>query len=208
MELSFLFIMALFVFLWAGNEEGIHHALLWAPVLFFSVLVHELSHAAMIAMLGFGPSEVVLSGLGGHTWNERRAQPWQNLLISIVGPLSSFALALLFVLLAAAVPFFRTDPMLVPLTSLMVMANVLWGIFNFLPILPLDGGNVFYNFVGMFAPNRTAFKASIWVSIITAAAVLALSLVLRQLFIAIIAGMLLYQNWLRWTMSRDQSRLD
>lgn len=208
LEPSFLLVMALFVFLWMGNEQGIEHALLWVPVLFFSVLVHELSHAAMIGMLGFGPSSVVLSGLGGHTWNDRRAQPWQNLLISVVGPLSSFALALLFVILSAAVPFFRTDPMLVPLSSLMVMANLLWGVFNFLPILPLDGGSVFYNFVGMFAANRTAFKMAVWMSIAVAAGVLILSLVLKQFFIAVIAAMLLYQNWLRWTAWRDQSRME
>lgn len=208
LEPSFLLIMALFVILWMGNETGIEHALLWVPVLFFSVLIHELAHAAMIGMLGFGPSSVVLSGMGGHTWNERKAEPWQNLLISIVGPLSSFGIALVFLILSASVPFFQTDPMMIPLSRLMVMANLLWGVFNFLPILPLDGGNVFYNFVAMFAANRTAFLAAIWMSIAAAVGVLVLSLVLKQVFIALIAAMLLFQNWQRWTAWREHSRME
>lgn len=209
LDISFLMIMALFVMLDMSRPNArIEMALLWIPVLFVSVLVHELAHAAMIAMLGFGASEISLSGLGGHTYKERKAQPWQNLLISIAGPLSSFGLAIVFTLLPALIPFFRTDPMMVPLSQLMVMANVLWGIFNFLPIFPLDGGSVLYNFIAMFAAARTAFITTTWASIAMAAGVLVLSLILRQFFIAIIAAMLLFQNWQRWNLWKEQSRMD
>lgn len=208
-DLSFLMILALFVMLDMSRPDArIELALLWIPVLFLSVLIHELAHAAMIAILGFGPSEVALSGLGGHTYKERRAQPWQNLLISIVGPLSSFGLALLFILLPLGIPFFRTDPMMVPLSQLMVMANILWGIFNFLPIFPLDGGSVLYNFIAMFASAKTSFITTIWASLCFAAGVLVLSLVFQQFFIAIIAAMLLFQNWQRWNLWKEQSRTD
>lgn len=207
-DLSFLFILALFVMLAMSSGEPIENALLWVPVIFFSVLIHELAHAAMIGMLGFGPSSIALAGLGGHTWNERRAQPWQNLLVSVVGPLSSFGIAILFIFLSAAVPFFRADPMMVPLSRLMVLANILWGIFNFLPIFPLDGGSALYNFIAMFAAPRTAFIATIWTSIAASVGVLILSLALKQLFIGIVAAMLLFQNWQRWTLWREQSRME
>lgn len=208
-DFSFLMILALFVMLGMSREGArIEEALLWVPVLFLSVLVHELAHAAMIAILGFGPSEVALSGLGGHTYKERRAQPWQNLLISVVGPLSSFGIALLFIVLPLVIPFFRTDPMMVPLSKLMVLANIFWGIFNFLPIFPLDGGSVLYNFIAMFASAKTAFLATIWSSLLLSAGVLLLGLVITEFFIAIVAAMLLFQNWQRWNLWKEQSRTD
>lgn len=208
-DLSFMMLLALFVMLGMSQRDArIEMALLWVPVIFASVLIHELAHAAMIAILGFGPSNISLSGMGGHTYKERDAAPWQNLLISIVGPLSSFALALLFLVLPFFVPFFRNDPMMVPLTALMVSANVLWGVFNFLPIFPLDGGSVLYHFFAMFASTRTSFITTVWSSITVAAGILVLALFLRQFFIAIIAAMLLFQNWQRWTLWREQSRMD
>ena len=48
--------------------------------------MHELAHAGTIGAFGFGPSRIILAGLGGVTFNERRAKPWQDLLISLAGP--------------------------------------------------------------------------------------------------------------------------
>src|SRR2546428_4596165 len=92
--LDFSFIILIVFFVLSDIERaGIRYALLWAPVLLISILVHELAHAAMIGLLGFGPSQILLQGIGGGTVNERRARPWQGPLINAAAPLSRFLLS-------------------------------------------------------------------------------------------------------------------
>ena len=92
LDFSFLILIVFFVFS-DIQTAGVRYALLWVPVLFISILFHELAHASMIGILGFGPSQILLEGIGGVTVNERRARGWPDLLISAAGPASSFLLA-------------------------------------------------------------------------------------------------------------------
>src|SRR5687768_13981683 len=93
-DFSFFILIAFFVILGYDPSRGIEYALIWIPILFVSVLIHEMAHAAAIALLGFGASRIVLGGMGGHTANEqmRRARPWQDVVISVAGPVSNFIL--------------------------------------------------------------------------------------------------------------------
>ena len=103
LDFSFLILIVFFV-MTDVQQVGMRYALLWVPVLLISILWHELAHAAMIGALGFGSSAIILEGIGGATYNERRAKPWQDLLISAAGPASSFLLAWIIALLIANVP--------------------------------------------------------------------------------------------------------
>src|SRR3954449_7007581 len=93
-DVDFTFLILIFLFAITGYDpqKGAAYALIWAPVLFLSILVHELAHAGTIALSGCRASHVVLGGMGGVTINERRARPWQDMLISASGPFSSFLL--------------------------------------------------------------------------------------------------------------------
>src|SRR5258706_12082209 len=99
LDFSFLILIVFFV-MTDIQAAGMRYALLWVPVLLISILFHELAHAAMIAVLGFGSSAIILAGMGGATYNERRAKPWQDLLISAAGPASSFFLAWIVTLIS------------------------------------------------------------------------------------------------------------
>src|SRR3954471_8803597 len=123
LDFSFLILIVFFVMTTDIKTVGIHYALLWAPILLISVLWHELAHAAMIAGLGFGSSTIVLAGIGGATYNERRARPWQDLLISAAGPASSFLLAWIATLIAINVHVAQTDPFLGAFLPFMAWAN-------------------------------------------------------------------------------------
>lgn len=197
-QTSFLILVALFVILDVDQGRGIHMALLWIPVLLISVLVHELAHAGAIALFGHGRSLIILGGFGGVTINERRARPWQDMLISLAGPFSSFALAILVWITYVQVPALRSDPMMQALAPLLRDANFFWGFFNLLPIHPLDGGSAFRSFLRLFTQNRRAELISIWLSLILGALLIAGSLFARQLFLAAIAAMLTMQNYQRW----------
>lgn len=68
--------------------------------------------------------------------NQRTGPMW----VAIAGPLANFFLALVFGLLFR---FFPGSPM-APFFSLIVFANVLLGVFNLVPIPPLDGSKVLF----------------------------------------------------------------
>ena len=114
---------------------------LFATVLFFvSVLVHELAHSLLARSRGIPIRGITLMIFGGVSqFEEEPRTPPSAAWISAIGPLTSLCLAAVFYGLAVAsgltTPFGLTFRYL-------SMANVLLGIFNFLPALPLDGGRV------------------------------------------------------------------
>ena len=185
-DLSFIILVALFVASDYNPNAGIQHALLWVPVLFISVLVHELAHAATIGLFGYGPSEIVLGGIGGATMNRRRAKPWHDVIISLAGPLSSFALAYLIRTIFWRVPQAQRDPMLVEFLPLLVTANLWWGVFNLFPIAPLDGGHAVRNFLRIFLRERIAFAIAVWIAIIVGVAIAIMGLILHWIFLSVL----------------------
>lgn len=203
-DFSFIILVGLFVASDYNPNLGIQYALLWIPVLFISVLFHELAHAAMIGAFGYGPSEIVLGGIGGATMNRRRARPWHDLVISLAGPISSFALAWLLMILEARVAFLQRDPMMVALVPLLVRANVWWGIFNLLPISPLDGGHAVRNFFRMFLPDRTAFTISVWIAIVVGIGVIVVAVLSKWIFLGFLIAWYVFINYQQWKAFRDR----
>ena len=202
-DLSFLIILALFVASAYNPNLGVHYALLWAPVLFISVLIHELAHAAAIGIFGYGSSEIVLGGMGGVTMNARRARPWHDVIISIAGPLSSFALAWAMAQLRGRVALVHTDAMLVVFVPMLIQANVWWGIFNLLPVPPLDGGHAVRNFLRMFLKDKTSFAITVWIAIVVGSIVAVLALRFRMIFLALIIAWFVYTNYQQWKYYRE-----
>lgn len=201
-DFSFFILLGLFVALNYNARLGIQYALIWIPILFLSVLIHELAHAGAIAGLGFGSSHIVLGGMGGVTINQRRAKPWQDFIISVAGPASSFLLAFISWLLAGT-NVGQTDKMLQVLFPLMVSANVFWGLFNLVPVPPLDGGHATREFFRMFLSERTAFVISIWIAMIVGAIVVVLAFRARWYFLALYIGWFVYLAFQQWQYFRE-----
>ena len=197
-DFNFLILIALFVALNYNPELGLHYALLWIPILFVSVLVHELAHAGMIGALGFGSSDVVLTGMGGVTINRRRALPWQDLLISVAGPAASFVLWFLSGVAIANVEIIRTDAMLKELVPRLQLANLFWGFFNLIPVPPLDGGHAVREFLRIFLRDRTAFVISIWIAIVVGSGIAILAFVARWFFVALYIAWFVYAAVQQW----------
>ena len=109
-------------------------------LLYASVLVHELSHSVVARAFGLPVRRILLYPLGGFSEIEREPPtPGREFLVSAAGPLLSLALA------AAG---FGLDRLFQPrgvagaLLGQLVVANLLVGLFNLLPGLPLDGGRM------------------------------------------------------------------
>jgi Zn-dependent protease len=196
-DLSFLILIAFFVFSYA-DRSGMPFALLWAPVLFVSILVHELAHAAAIGAFGFGPSVIILGGIGGATFNQRQAKPWQDMLISAAGPASSLLLAIAITRLPPMRdPFFRA------FLPLLARANFVWGLFNLLPVGPLDGASMLRNFLRLFLPERVAFVISVWASMAIGVAVALLGLWARQYFLTLLMVWYISSSYREWRLFRS-----
>ncbi len=112
-----------------------------ALALFASVLAHELSHSLAALSQGQQVRSITLFIFGSVSNLAAEAEePRDELLIAIVGPATSFALAALFWLaLQAQVP--RHSPLGAAL-SYLAFINLLLGGFNLVPGFPLDGGRV------------------------------------------------------------------
>jgi Zn-dependent protease len=111
----------------------------FAVLLYFSVLLHEMSHALMAKRYGLPVRSITLHFLGGVTEIEGEPDtPRREFGVSVVGPLTSIAVGVVFALL-----HFVTPPGLLRLAvDMLAGANLIVGVLNLVPGLPLDGGRV------------------------------------------------------------------
>lgn len=110
-----------------------------AVLLYLSVLAHEASHALMARRYGLPVSHITLQFFGGMTSIEGEPDsPRQEFWISVVGPLSSLAVALVSFLASLVAP----GGLIGLALSGLAWTNLFVGIINLVPGLPLDGGRI------------------------------------------------------------------
>ena len=141
-------IAALFVIFYASSLKGSVHgstmryvvAAAFVVLLYLSVLIHELSHCVVARAFGLPVRRILLYPLGGFSEIEQEPQtPAREFLVSGAGPLLSLVLAALGYAIIVTL-----EPGGIPriLIDQLILANVLVGVFNLLPGLPLDGGRM------------------------------------------------------------------
>jgi Zn-dependent protease/predicted transcriptional regulator len=128
---------------------GYHSQTYWiagifATMLFFgSLVIHELAHSLVAIRAGIDIKEITLFIFGGVSRiTEEPKDPVTELKIAMVGPLASFALALVFWLIMGLFAKFQ----LILVTGIfyyLAWINLALGIFNLIPGFPLDGGRLF-----------------------------------------------------------------
>jgi Zn-dependent protease len=113
---------------------------------FASVLVHELTHSLVAIKQGETVTSITLFILGGVAQiSEEPKEPLKEFSMAVVGPLSSFFLAILFFLLSLVLA-----PVSEPFRAsagYLAIVNLTLGVFNLLPGFPMDGGRVFRSIV-------------------------------------------------------------
>ncbi|HEX5966888.1 MAG TPA: site-2 protease family protein [Intrasporangium sp.] len=111
----------------------------YALLLLVSVLVHEAAHALAARARGHSVGRIVADVWGGHTvYDATRSTPGTTAIVAVVGPLSNLVLAAV----AWAVEAGVTNEPASTLLIIVARANFLVGLFNLLPGLPLDGGQI------------------------------------------------------------------
>ena len=122
-----------------GTVTGYSIAAVYAVALLLSVLAHEAAHAVAARAFGHTVHRVVADLWGGHTaFDAARGTAGGAATIALVGPLTNA--------LIAAVAFggalLSDSDVLVALLSGVAFVNAALAVFNLLPGLPLDGGQV------------------------------------------------------------------
>jgi Zn-dependent protease/predicted transcriptional regulator len=117
-------------------------AVLTAALFFGSVLGHELAHAGMSKARGIPVSGITLFLFGGATHAKVDAKgPADEFLITVVGPLTSAAFGVVFLLVHSLDPGTLTHPFS-SMFGYLAFINLLLAGFNLLPGFPLDGGRL------------------------------------------------------------------
>ncbi|WP_336921214.1 site-2 protease family protein [Aquipuribacter sp. SD81] len=128
-----------------GSTGGFGVAAVLAVLLAVSVLLHEAAHAVAARARGLHVAEVVVDLWGGHTSLGRPRTPGESALVSVVGPLVNVVLGGLALAAGALVdgPTAGSPEAVVGfLLAASAVVNLVLGVLNLVPGLPLDGGRV------------------------------------------------------------------
>jgi Zn-dependent protease/CBS domain-containing protein len=184
----------------------------FAVVLYVSVLLHEASHAVTAKRLGYGVTSITLHFLGGMTEIDGQSRkPRHEFWIAVVGPLTSIAVGIAALGLFFVVPEGLVQEAIRGLAG----ANLVIGVLNLVPGLPLDGGRVLKALVwGASGNQHRATIVAGWGGRIAALALLAWPVVqeplldtpptLVDLFLVFILGLFL---WTGATAAMAHARL-
>lgn len=174
------------------SADLVRQMLIWIPVVFVSILVHELGHAFAIRWQKL-PAAIQIHGMGGTTtWRELLPiSRGARVVISLAGPFAGFAFGIVVFgvgqvadLLGFPLVFHPSHttflgrligvphgfPGLAYVDLLFI--NFIWGAVNLLPVLPFDGGHVLQYALG---PRRLRITLIVSAAVGAAACVYLLS---------------------------------
>lgn len=170
-------------------------AFVFAVLLYVSVLLHELAHSVLAKAYGLPVRRITLYLLGGVSEIEKEPPtPGKEFMVAAAGPALSLGLA--GIGLAADVYVVNGGGVAEVLVWLLWMANLIVGVFNLLPGLPLDGGRMLR--AGVWKLTRRPVAGT--VAAAWGGRVLAVLLVAWPLTMATISGQELDYSSLLWPL--------
>jgi Zn-dependent protease len=181
------FLVAILLGLSTGS---VAHTAAWVAIVFFSILIHELGHAFTARAFG-STVRIELNTMGGLTsWSveEDELGPGRRALVAAAGSgVGVIFGGIVWLVANATAPH---DGMTAFVISNLILVNLFWGLLNWLPIRPLDGGHLLVSLLEKVAPKRAEKIADV-VFLITAIAAVAAAIWFRLIFVGILAGWLL-----------------
>lgn len=115
------------------------------------ILCHELAHMIMGMLLGFKPKALRVNPLGVsiefYNYDENnKINRWKRIFTYLSGPMINFIFSIIFCFIE----------MEFTLKTTIIYTNILIGLFNLIPILPLDGGKILKEILRMFYNPKVA----------------------------------------------------
>src|SRR6266480_788404 len=121
-------------------------AVLTALLFFATIVIHELSHAAIAKARGLPVRSITLFALGGVAQIEKEASDAKTeFWMGIAGPITSAVIGIICLGIAAGVGWTPSGSHQSPLAAMLGwlgVINILLAVFNMIPGFPLDGGRV------------------------------------------------------------------
>lgn len=197
---SFLFVAVLGF----GYYQDFADIAAWTLAVFAAVLLHECGHAYTAKAYGATNVTVTLFALGGYTtWLPKPSiTAGKRFVISAAGSAVGIGVGLLVSWFFIPVPLlgsnFAEDAGLVgfPRTFLatIVLVGLLWGVLNWIPLLPLDGGHMLNHALAIFWPDQ-AYNIALGVSTVVGVGLIGAAFYYDQTFMAIFLIFILMSAW-------------
>jgi len=188
---------------------GFAYLFLWVACCFVSILLHEFGHIWAGHAFGSRGGHVVLYSFGGLAIGAGDVRyRWQRISVSLAGPAIQLVL---YGLIRTWVHFWPDQVIGLPwwaveTLGMLLEINLIWPLFNLLPVWPLDGGQVNREVCSIWSP-RNGLRISLGISAAVAGFIAVHALLANArgafvipylptgLWIAILFGMLAIQSW-------------
>ena len=197
---SFL-LLALFGWL---RYETLEYTLAWTLAVFLAILTHEAGHAFTARAFGATKVAIYLFAFGGATTYpvSTNMGPGRRFLVSAAGSAVGIATGAIAIAIGVQQQWLTVELAWPPLVLLrpndflvvflisFITAALVWGILNWLPIRPLDGGQMLHSFLEIVAPSIAETGTKV-VSLAVGIPVIVVALAYQEVFAALIVGFLL-----------------
>ncbi len=131
--------------------------ILGALIFYSCLLAHEISHALMARHKGVRVAGITLWLFGGFTHLDGQPETARaEALITAVGPATSLVLAGVGFVLTLALSSLNAPILITGLVGWLALLNLVLGIFNLIPALPLDGGRLLSSLLWWRSGSRSA----------------------------------------------------
>lgn len=169
-------------------------------ILMLFALIHELGHMLVGILLSFKPVKLEIMPYGLSVGFEVKCEDYnkkikkgnmlsiKKLIIALAGPITNLIITIIFLLFN--ITFFGIE------RELVVYSNILIGMFNLIPIYPLDGGRIIKNILHIIFGLKKSYEytnqiSKVTICLITAICSIAI-LYIRNIAILIILAYLWY----------------
>lgn len=175
----------------AGIYEGVEIAA-WTVAVFAAILLHEAGHGLTARKFGARSVAIRLFAFGGATtWDREPAMtPGQRFITTAAGSGVGIVAGALVIAAVAIGDMPASGGLGLVLLESFVWASLVWGGLNWLPILPLDGGQMVRAFLDVIVP-RHAHNLTRAVTVVVGVAVIAALVIIEDWFLVFFAGMII-----------------
>jgi stage IV sporulation protein FB len=168
--------------------------------LFVIVFIHELGHVSMAKGFGWRVKEVQLLPFGGVAVVEESGNipAFEEIWVALAGPIQNAWMAIFAYMM---MQFSSSD---LVWWEYFLQANIMIGLFNMMPILPLDGGKVFVSLLSFQLCYYKTLHIGAWLSLIFSSGIVIYSLISANMFggiqlnLLMIGLFLVYSNWISY----------
>ena len=163
LHFTFVLLLIFLIFIGIGGHQSGASTALYIAALFASVLLHEVGHALVARRFGIRTVEIVMFPIGGVSRPERQPKPFEELWVSLAGPVVNLVLAgilLGWVAMHSKILILQElrQPSDANLLQRIAFGNLLLGLFNLLPAYPMDGGRILRAFLALHRPYEDATR--------------------------------------------------